>query len=165
MRPWRLRPALGGVVNHQRLLGPIGFMPPAEYEAHYHEQAAVACSRKFALRRSRANSLVPASELGWRHWQFICPLGSLTEDRSYTLGTSITSTAMTTSRRLGARAPPSRQFWLCIEDIGWPGTAKTQPHRHQRPSTRLDTPRGRSTPRIEMTTRARFQSRQKDRAL
>src|SRR5262245_10989914 len=28
--------------NHRRLLGPIGFMPPAEYEAHYHEQAAVA---------------------------------------------------------------------------------------------------------------------------
>ncbi len=28
--------------NHRRLLGPIGFVPPAEYEAHYYEQAAVA---------------------------------------------------------------------------------------------------------------------------
>jgi transposase InsO family protein len=28
--------------NHRRLLGPIGFMPPAEYEARYYEQAAVA---------------------------------------------------------------------------------------------------------------------------
>jgi putative transposase len=28
--------------NHRRLLGPIGYMPPAEYEAHYYEQAAVA---------------------------------------------------------------------------------------------------------------------------
>jgi transposase InsO family protein len=29
-------------VNHRRLLGPIGFVPPAEYEARYYEQAAVA---------------------------------------------------------------------------------------------------------------------------
>jgi putative transposase len=28
--------------NHRRLLGPIGYIPPAEYEAHYYEQAAVA---------------------------------------------------------------------------------------------------------------------------
>jgi transposase InsO family protein len=28
--------------NHRRLLGPIGFVPPAEYEARYHEQVAVA---------------------------------------------------------------------------------------------------------------------------
>ena len=28
--------------NTRRLLGPIGYMPPAEYEAHYYEQAAVA---------------------------------------------------------------------------------------------------------------------------
>ena len=28
--------------NHRRLLGPIGFVPPAEYEAQYYEQAAVA---------------------------------------------------------------------------------------------------------------------------
>lgn len=28
--------------NHRRLLGPIGHVPPAEYEAHYYAQAAVA---------------------------------------------------------------------------------------------------------------------------
>ena len=28
--------------NHRRLLGPIGYIPPAEYEARYYEQAAVA---------------------------------------------------------------------------------------------------------------------------
>jgi transposase InsO family protein len=28
--------------NHRRLLGPIGFVPPAEYEARYYEQAAAA---------------------------------------------------------------------------------------------------------------------------
>ena len=28
--------------NHRRLLGPIGFVPPAEHEAHYYEQVAVA---------------------------------------------------------------------------------------------------------------------------
>ena len=28
--------------NHRRLLGPIGFVLPAEYEAHYYEQVAVA---------------------------------------------------------------------------------------------------------------------------
>jgi putative transposase len=28
--------------NHRRLLGPIGYVPPAEYEARYYEQAAVA---------------------------------------------------------------------------------------------------------------------------
>jgi hypothetical protein len=28
--------------NHRRLLEPIGYIPPAEYEAHYYEQAAVA---------------------------------------------------------------------------------------------------------------------------
>ena len=28
--------------NHRRLLAPIGYVPPAEYEAQYYEQAAVA---------------------------------------------------------------------------------------------------------------------------
>ncbi len=28
--------------NHRRLCGPIGFVPPAESEARYYEQAAVA---------------------------------------------------------------------------------------------------------------------------
>jgi putative transposase len=28
--------------NHRRLLGPIGFVPPAEYEAHYYQQVSVA---------------------------------------------------------------------------------------------------------------------------
>jgi len=28
--------------NHRRLLEPIGYVPPAEYEAQYYEQAAVA---------------------------------------------------------------------------------------------------------------------------
>jgi len=28
--------------NHRRLLAPIGYVPPAEYEARYDEQAAVA---------------------------------------------------------------------------------------------------------------------------
>ena len=28
--------------NHRRLFGPIGYIPPAEYEARYYEQAAVA---------------------------------------------------------------------------------------------------------------------------
>jgi putative transposase len=28
--------------NHRRLLEPIGYVPPAEYEARYYEQAAVA---------------------------------------------------------------------------------------------------------------------------
>lgn len=28
--------------NHRRLLGPLGVVPPAEYEARYYEQAAVA---------------------------------------------------------------------------------------------------------------------------
>jgi len=28
--------------NHRRLLAPIGYMPPAEYEERYYEQAAVA---------------------------------------------------------------------------------------------------------------------------
>jgi transposase InsO family protein len=28
--------------NHRRLLGPIGFVPPAEYEARYYKQADVA---------------------------------------------------------------------------------------------------------------------------
>ncbi|MEO5897294.1 MAG: hypothetical protein ABIS06_16510 [Vicinamibacterales bacterium] len=29
-------------LNTRRLLGPIGYMPPAEYEARYYQQAAVA---------------------------------------------------------------------------------------------------------------------------
>jgi len=28
--------------NHRRLLGPIGFVPPAEHEANYYQQASVA---------------------------------------------------------------------------------------------------------------------------
>jgi transposase InsO family protein len=28
--------------NHRRLFGPIGYVPPAEYEQRYYEQAAVA---------------------------------------------------------------------------------------------------------------------------
>jgi len=28
--------------NHRRLLEPLGYVPPAEYEARYYEQAAVA---------------------------------------------------------------------------------------------------------------------------
>jgi len=28
--------------NHRRLLGPIGHVPPAEYEANYYQQADVA---------------------------------------------------------------------------------------------------------------------------
>ena len=28
--------------NHRRLLEPMGYVPPAEYEARYYEQAAVA---------------------------------------------------------------------------------------------------------------------------
>jgi putative transposase len=28
--------------NHRRLLGPIGFVPSAEYEAHYYQQISVA---------------------------------------------------------------------------------------------------------------------------
>jgi len=28
--------------NHRRLLEPIGDLPPAEYEARYHDQSAVA---------------------------------------------------------------------------------------------------------------------------
>jgi putative transposase len=47
--PWRTREAVEFATlawvdwfNHRRLLGPIGFVPPAEYEARYYEQAAVA---------------------------------------------------------------------------------------------------------------------------
>jgi len=47
--PWRHLEALefatfGWVdwFNHRRLLGPIGDMPPAEYEARYYDQASVA---------------------------------------------------------------------------------------------------------------------------
>jgi transposase InsO family protein len=32
----------GFCVNHRRLLEPIGYLPPAEHEARYYEQAAVA---------------------------------------------------------------------------------------------------------------------------
>ena len=42
--------------NHRRLLEPIGYVPPAEYEARYYEQAAVACLTQPALRRSRYGS-------------------------------------------------------------------------------------------------------------
>ena len=33
---------LGGWFNTRRLLEPIGYVPPAEFEARYYEQAAVA---------------------------------------------------------------------------------------------------------------------------
>jgi hypothetical protein len=33
---------VGGLVQSRRLLEPTGYLPPAEYEAHYSEQAAVA---------------------------------------------------------------------------------------------------------------------------
>jgi hypothetical protein len=40
---WRSRydPDLGRLVQHARLLAPIGYVPPAEYETRYYEQAAV----------------------------------------------------------------------------------------------------------------------------
>ena len=48
-RPWRSLEAVEFATlawvdwfNHRRLFGPIGFVPPAEYEARYYEQAAVA---------------------------------------------------------------------------------------------------------------------------
>ena len=34
--------------------GPIGFVPPAEHEANYYQQVAVACVTYCALSRSRA---------------------------------------------------------------------------------------------------------------
>jgi transposase InsO family protein len=47
--PWRHREAVEFATldwvdwfNHRRLFGPIGYMPPAEYEARHYEQAAVA---------------------------------------------------------------------------------------------------------------------------
>jgi transposase InsO family protein len=47
--PWRSREAVEFATlewvdwfNHRRLLEPIGYVPPAEYEARYYEQAAVA---------------------------------------------------------------------------------------------------------------------------
>jgi hypothetical protein len=40
-RSRRIRDArLGGLVNHRRLLKPIGYVPPAGYEARYYEQTA-----------------------------------------------------------------------------------------------------------------------------
>jgi hypothetical protein len=47
---------VGGLVNIRRLLEPIGYVPPAEYEARYCEQAAVAWLTELALRRSRHGS-------------------------------------------------------------------------------------------------------------
>ena len=38
---------------NDRLLEPIGYVPPAEYEARYYEQAAVARLTELTLRRSR----------------------------------------------------------------------------------------------------------------
>ena len=43
--------------NTRRLLGPIGDVPPAEFEAQYYAQAAVALFNEFGLRRSRYGSL------------------------------------------------------------------------------------------------------------
>ena len=43
--------------NLRRLLGPIGDIPPAEFEAQYYQQAAVACFNEFGLRRSRYASV------------------------------------------------------------------------------------------------------------
>ena len=47
--PWRSVEAVEFVTlewvdwfNHRRLLEPIGYVPPAEYEARYYKQAAVA---------------------------------------------------------------------------------------------------------------------------
>ena len=35
-------PGLGRLVQHPAVTGAVGYMPPAEYEARYYEQAAVA---------------------------------------------------------------------------------------------------------------------------
>jgi transposase InsO family protein len=47
--PWRTLEAVAVATlewvdwfHHRRLLEPIGYVPPAEYEAQYYEQAAVA---------------------------------------------------------------------------------------------------------------------------
>jgi len=48
--------------NHRRLLEPLGYVPPAEYEARYYEQAAVASLTLTALRGSRYGSRRP-----WTH--------------------------------------------------------------------------------------------------
>jgi transposase InsO family protein len=37
--------------NRRRLLAPIGYLPPAEYEARYYEQATVASSGVCLCRR------------------------------------------------------------------------------------------------------------------
>ena len=42
--------------NTRRLLEPIGYIPPAEYDERYYEQATVASLTSFALRRSRYGS-------------------------------------------------------------------------------------------------------------
>ena len=42
--------------NTRRLLEPIRYSPPAEYEERYYEQATVASLTSFALRRSRYGS-------------------------------------------------------------------------------------------------------------
>ena len=43
--------------NTRRLLEPIGYIPPAEYEERYDEPATVASLTSFALRRSRYGSV------------------------------------------------------------------------------------------------------------
>ena len=43
--------------NTRRLLGPLGAIPPAEFDAQYYVQAAVACFNEFGLRRTRYGSL------------------------------------------------------------------------------------------------------------
>ena len=42
--------------NTRRLLGPLGDIPPAEFEAQYYEQAAVARFNEFGLRETRYDS-------------------------------------------------------------------------------------------------------------
>jgi transposase InsO family protein len=47
--PWRHLEAVEfatlewGLVYHRRLLEPIGYVPPAEFEERYYQQAAMAC--------------------------------------------------------------------------------------------------------------------------
>ena len=42
--------------NTRRLLGPLGDIPPTEFEAQYYDQAAVALFNECGLRRSRDGS-------------------------------------------------------------------------------------------------------------
>ena len=44
--------------NTRRLLGPLGDIQAAEFEAQYYAQATVACFNEFGLRRSRYGSVL-----------------------------------------------------------------------------------------------------------